>query len=126
MRKITFWGWGDDYKAAKINSEACIEKMWKESIGEYHIALVGKNRREGITFGIDIHTENPSGIGVVVEELLDIVLSGRNKVYEITMELLEEASHKRTFLKGLEEVEKQYKILEDLCVKKVMEDPRVK
>jgi len=48
-----------------------------------------------------------------------------SKVYEITMELLEEVSHKRTFLKGLEEVEKQYKIL-DLCVKKVMEDPRVK
>ncbi len=126
MSRITVWGWGDKYEAARANSESCIEKFWREATKECHIALVGKDRREGIIFGIDVYTDDPRSVGFLVERLLSLALTGKNKVYEITMEfLMEEASYKE-HLKTLEEIEKEYEILTGMCIEKVKNDPRVK
>ncbi|MCX8183163.1 MAG: hypothetical protein N3F08_01895 [Crenarchaeota archaeon] len=126
MSKITVWGWGDKYEAARVNSETCVEKFWREATKECHIALVGKDRREGMIFGIDVYTDDPKSVGFLVERLLNLVLMRKNKVYEITMEfLMEEASYER-HSKPLEEIEKQYETLTSMCIEKVKDDPRVK
>jgi hypothetical protein len=126
MSRITVWGWGDKYEAARVSSEACVEKFWREATRECHIALVGKDRHEGIIFGIDVYTDDPKSVGFLVERLLNLVLMRKNKVYEITMEfLMEEASYKERF-KTLEEIKKQYETLVDMCIEKVKDDPRVK
>ncbi|MBO3809630.1 MAG: hypothetical protein FGF50_08570 [Candidatus Brockarchaeota archaeon] len=126
MSRITVWGWGDKYEAARANSESCVEKFWREATKECHIALVGKDRREGIIFGIDVYADVPKSVGFLVERLLSLALTGKNKVYEITMEfLMEEPSHEE-HLKTLEEIEKEYEILTGMCIEKVKNDPRVK
>ncbi|MBO3802801.1 MAG: hypothetical protein JTT11_02840 [Candidatus Brockarchaeota archaeon] len=126
MSRITVWGWGDKYEAARVNSEACVERFWKDATKECHIALVGKDRREGIIFGIDVDTDNPKSVGFLVERLLNLVLTRKNKVYEIKMEFLTEEASYREHLKTLEEIEKQYEILANICIEKVKDDPRVK
>ncbi len=127
MKEFTVWGWGDDYEDAKINSEACVKKLWRSTTKECHIMLVGRNRDEGITFGIDIYTRDAKSVGSLVDGLLSTALMGRNKVYEIKLEFLEEkASDRRTCLKRLEEVEKENETLMNMCIEKVKEDPRVK
>ncbi|MEM3660058.1 MAG: hypothetical protein QXU11_06560 [Thermoproteota archaeon] len=126
MSRITVWGWGDKYEAARVNSEACVEKFWREATKECQIALVGKDRREGIIFGIDVYTDDPKNVGFLVERLLNLVLMRKNKVYEITMEFLTEEVSYREHLKTLEEIEKQYETLASMCIEKVKDDPRVK
>ncbi|MGB9716930.1 MAG: hypothetical protein ACP5PQ_04845 [Thermoproteota archaeon] len=126
MSKITVWGWGDKYEAARVNSEACVEKFWREATKECRIALVGKDRREGMIFGIDVYTDDPKSVGFLVERLLNLVLTRKNKVYEITIEFLTEEVSYKGHLKTLEEIEKQYETLASICIEKVKDDPRVK
>ncbi len=127
MKKITIWGWGDDYKSAKTNSEICAKKFWKVTTKECRITLVGKSRSKDILFGIDAYTRDRESIGILVDRLLNLVLREKNKVYEITLELSEEEfQNNKTHLKELNEVRKQYKILERKCIEKVKKDPRVK
>lgn len=60
------------WREAETAIKRLIEKFW-EVTKECQIALVGKDRREGIIFGIDFYTDVPKIVGFLVERLLSRV-----------------------------------------------------
>ena len=129
MNRATVWGWGDDFEAARTNSEKYVSKRWKEKTKECAIGITAIERLEGTSFYIAAFTSDPKKVGDLADRLLDVALGlkGDIKVDFVTIVLSEDMiSEKELYRDSLRYVEEEYKRCEKALVAKVREDPKMK
>jgi len=127
MTSARVWGWGEDFELARDNSEKYVSKRWKKTTKECSVIISGKEIDEGTEFSISAYTSEPKKAGDLAEDLLDIVLSGNNKPYFITIDLYDYlASDEEVYRDSLQVAEEAYKGREQLIIQKFKDHPKVK
>ncbi|MGC8578324.1 MAG: hypothetical protein ACP5M7_10085 [Thermoproteota archaeon] len=128
ISSAVIWGWGDDFKDAKINCEKYVSKKWRENTKEGCIYLTCREWNEGIGVDFAAYTSDKEKVGDLAERLLYIAaFDGNAKVYSIRLLLFDSIiSGNEVCRHSMEEVESELRKREHLIAERFINDPEVK
>jgi len=128
MKGARVWGWGDDLELAGKNAQTYINKRWKSTTEECSVVIDGRNLSKDILFKIIVYINEPEGVEGLVNDLLDVVLTGEkgNKIYFVTVNLYDHlASNKRTYRNDLSFVKEAHEKQRLILIQKFKKHPEV-
>jgi len=127
MEGAKVWGWGEDLELAGKNTEKYIARRWKVTTKECSIAITGKNTSEDILFGITAYIGEPRKIESLVNDILEVALTGDSKLYFVTVNLYDYIiSKERVYRDDLRTLRKTYRKREQTLLQKFSQHPKVK
>jgi hypothetical protein len=119
--------WGDEPELAGENAEKYVSKRWKDTTRECSIALTGRITDEDVLFSITAYVSDKSGLKDLVDDLLDVGLTGKSKIYSITVSLYDDkVSDEERYRESLNIVQEACKRREQTLTKMFRENPEVK
>lgn len=93
---------------------------------ECSITVDGKDS-EDILFGIRLYTSSPKEVKKLTDEILDVALAGKGKLYFVTVNIYDYmAAEKETYRNSLPAVNEAYKRCEQALLQKFREHPEVR
>ncbi|MEM2100629.1 MAG: hypothetical protein QXP45_04790 [Thermoproteota archaeon] len=126
MTGAKVWGWGEDPELAGENAQKYVDKRWKATTKECSIGISGKDS-EDILFGITVYISEPKGTRSIVDDMMDIALSGRGKLYFLTVSLHDNiVSETKVYRNDLEAIYEVYKKREQYLLQKFKNHPKVR
>ncbi len=126
MTGARVWGWGEDLELAGKNAQTYIDKRWKTTTEECSISISGKDK-EDILFGISVYLSEPKEVESIVNDMIDIGLAGKGKLYFLTVDLYDSiVSESKVYRNDLSSIYESYKKREQYLLQKFKNHPRVK
>lgn len=128
MREAMIWGWEDEPELAGENAEKYLSKRWNATIIEYSVTVTGRITEEDVLFRITAYISGkPKGVKDLVDDLLDVGLTGKSKVYSITVGLYDYmASDEEKYRDSLQAVKEACKNRTQTLTQIFKEHPKVK
>lgn len=126
MTRATVWGWGEDLELAGKNAQKYVNKRWSTTTRECSIGISGKDK-DDIFFGIIVYLSEPKEVESIVDDIIDVGLAGKGKLYFLTVDLYDNiASENRTYRNDLSTLRESYKKREQYLLQKFRSHPKVK
>lgn len=126
MTGARVWGWGEDLELAGKNAQKYVSKRWSATTQECSVGISGKDR-EDIFFGITVYLSEPKEVEDIVDDIMDVGLTGKGKLYFLTVDLYDNiASENRVYRNDLSTIRESYKKREQYLLQKFRNHPKVK
>ncbi|MBO3841875.1 MAG: hypothetical protein FGF48_05605 [Candidatus Brockarchaeota archaeon] len=128
MKEAMIWGWGDEPELAGKNAERYISKRWKATMTECSITITGRITEEDVLFRITAYISGkPKGVKNLVDNMFDASLTGKGKVYSITVGFYDYvASDEEKYRDSLPSVKESCKNRMQILMQRFKKHPRVK